>query len=102
MVVPVLSDQEELTYNNSARTQDVVWKTCRERLIIETNGKRESEKSMLTVQLDDDNSSSTITALASNNPRRLICHKTKKLKPKARIIINLDRSFLKSNSTLLL
>ena len=30
----------ELIYNSSVRTQDVVWRTCREWWIIETNGER--------------------------------------------------------------
>ena len=46
--MPVLTDQQELTYNNSSvQTQDVVWKTCQERWMIETDGERKSEKSML-------------------------------------------------------
>ena len=40
MDVPVLADQQELTYNSSVRTQNVVWKTCRERWMIGTNDER--------------------------------------------------------------
>ena len=42
MDVPVLADQQELTYYRSVRARDVVWKTCPERWITETDGKRES------------------------------------------------------------
>ena len=37
---PVLTDRQELIYNNSAWTQDAVLKTCQERWIIGTNGER--------------------------------------------------------------
>ena len=30
MDVPELADKKELTYNTSVRTQDIVWKICRE------------------------------------------------------------------------
>ena len=42
MVVPVLADQHELIYNSSVRTQDVIWKTCRERWMIGADGVRDS------------------------------------------------------------
>ena len=41
MDMPVLADQQELTYNRSVQTQDVVWKTCRKRWMTGTV-KRES------------------------------------------------------------
>ena len=50
----VLDDQQELIYNSSVWTQDVVWKNCWKRWTIETNGGREIEKSMLAAQHDDD------------------------------------------------
>ena len=52
-VVPVLADQQELIYISSVRTQDVVWKTCQERWIIEMDGGRDSAKSVLSARLDD-------------------------------------------------
>ena len=42
----VLDGQIEHIYKNSVRTQDVVWRTCRKRCTIETNGERESRKAM--------------------------------------------------------
>ena len=44
MDVPVLADQQESTYNISVRTQDVVWKTCREQWMIGTDGEKERER----------------------------------------------------------
>ena len=38
MGVPMLADQEELIYISSVRTQDVVWKTYPERLMVGTDG----------------------------------------------------------------
>ena len=67
MDVPVLVDQQELIYISSVRTQDVIWKTYRERWIIgierererekerECERERESGKSALFGRLDDDN-----------------------------------------------
>ena len=40
----VLADQKKLAQNSSARTQDTVWKTCREQWMIETDGERERER----------------------------------------------------------
>ena len=40
MDVPVLIDQQELIDMSSVRTQDVVWETCREQWMIETDGER--------------------------------------------------------------
>ena len=40
--VQVLADQQELIYICSMQTQDIVWKTCRDRLMIGTGGERES------------------------------------------------------------
>ena len=40
----VLDDLQELLYNSSVRTQDLVYKTCRKRWMIETNGERERER----------------------------------------------------------
>ena len=53
MVVPVLADQQELIYNSSAKTQDVVLKTCWEWWMTETDGERESGKFVLSAQCDD-------------------------------------------------
>ena len=38
MDVPELADQQILIKISSIRTVDVVWKTCKERWMIETNG----------------------------------------------------------------
>ena len=60
----MLVNQQELIYISSVWTQDVVWKTCQEEWMIETDGERvierESRKSMLTVQLNDDDETSNI------------------------------------------
>ena len=50
----VLDDQRELIYKNSVRTQDVVLKTCWKRWMIETNGERESGKSVPARHDDND------------------------------------------------
>ena len=52
----MLADQQELTYNSSVRTQDVVWKNCQEQWMIGTDGERESGKSVPAAWLpaDDD------------------------------------------------
>ena len=42
------------TYNSAVRTQDVVWKTCRNRWTIGTNGERVSGKSVLAICHDED------------------------------------------------
>ena len=42
--VQVLRNQQELTFNSSVRTQDVIWKTCLEQWMIGTNGERERER----------------------------------------------------------
>ena len=52
--VPMLTDQQELIYICSVRTQDTVWKTCWERRMIETNEEIESGKSVLSALPDDD------------------------------------------------
>ena len=49
-----LEDQLELIYSNSVLIQDVTWKTCQERWMIETGGQRGSGKSVLAAQHDDD------------------------------------------------
>ena len=54
MDASVLADQQGLTYISSVWTQDVVWRTFQDHWMIGLDGKRESEKSMLSVQLDDD------------------------------------------------
>ena len=54
MNVPVLANQQELTYNSSAQTQDTVWKTRRKLWMIGTNGERESGKFIQTARLDND------------------------------------------------
>ena len=51
--MPALADQQELTNNSSASMQDLVWKTCQERWMIGMNGERDSGKSVLAAQLDD-------------------------------------------------
>ena len=53
MNVPTLAEQQEPNYNSFVVTEDVVWNTSPERLMIGTNGERESWKSMLAAQLDD-------------------------------------------------
>ena len=52
MDVALLADQQELTYNCSMRTQDVVWKTCRMQWMIGRDVARESGKFVLAAQLD--------------------------------------------------
>ena len=54
MDIPVLADQQGLRYISSVRTQDAVQKTCKERWMISMDGERESENSVLSVSLDDD------------------------------------------------
>ena len=49
MDVPMLANQQELTYNRSVQTQDVVWKTCWEEY-----DERESGKSLFAARHDDD------------------------------------------------
>ena len=51
--LPVLADQQELTYNSLVWTQDVAWKTYGERWVRRTNSERDSGKSVLAVRLDD-------------------------------------------------
>ena len=50
----VLDAQLELTYSSSVQTQDVAWKTCWWRWMIEMSGEEESGKSMREAQHDDD------------------------------------------------
>ena len=50
----ILEDQFEHIYRSSVRTQDVIQRISRKRWIIDTNGKRESGKSILTVRHDVD------------------------------------------------
>ena len=54
MNVPVLADQQEVIYISSVRTQDVIWKTCRERRMIGTDGEKESWKFVSAARFDDD------------------------------------------------
>ena len=54
MDMPVLAEQQELIYISSVQTQDVVWKTCRVRWMVGTDGERGPGKSMLSAWLDDD------------------------------------------------
>ena len=54
MDVLVLADKQEPIYISFVRTQDLVWKTCQEQWMIGTDGERESGKSVLSTQLDDD------------------------------------------------
>ena len=44
MDVQELADQPEHIDISSVWTQDIVWKTCRERLMIGTGGERESQE----------------------------------------------------------
>ena len=44
---------QELIYISSVRTVDVIWKTCRQRLMIGTDAERESGKSMQSARLDN-------------------------------------------------
>ena len=53
MDIPVLANQQELTYNTPVWTQGIVWKTCQKLWMMGTNGERESGKSMLAPQLDE-------------------------------------------------
>ena len=50
----VKDNQLELIYNSSVRTQDVAWKTCQKRWIIDTDGKRELGKSVWAIWHDND------------------------------------------------
>ena len=54
MAMQVLDDQQELIYNNPVWTQDVVLKTFWKQWKIKTNGEKESGKSILGAQHDDD------------------------------------------------
>ena len=54
MDVPVLLDQYERTYNSSVQKQNAFNRACWEQWTIGTDGKRESEKSLLAARLDDD------------------------------------------------
>ena len=54
MGVPMLAELQELTYNSSVQTQDVVWRTYLERWMIQMNGPGELGKSMQAARLDDD------------------------------------------------
>ena len=53
MDVPALVYQQELIYISPVRTQNIVWKTCRERWMIGTGEEREPGKSVLSGRLDD-------------------------------------------------
>ena len=52
--VPVFTDQQELTYNSSVWTQDVVLKTFREWWVMAKNGNRTWGKSVPAAWLNDD------------------------------------------------
>ena len=52
--VLVSADQQKLIHISSVLKQDIIWETCWEQWIIGTDVERESRKSMLLVQLDDD------------------------------------------------
>ena len=54
MDAPGLTDQQELPYVASLGTLDVVWRICWERWMIGTDGERESRKSVLDDDNDDD------------------------------------------------
>ena len=56
MDVPELADLQVLIYSSSVWTQDVIWKTYWERWIIgmDKESERESGKSALSAQLDND------------------------------------------------
>ena len=54
IVAPVFTDQQELTYNSSVRTQNVFEKTCWKRWMIGMTGEREFQKSLQAVWHDDD------------------------------------------------
>ena len=43
MVVPVVTDHQEHTYNSSVQTQNVIWKNHREWWMLGMNGKRGSQ-----------------------------------------------------------
>ena len=43
MDVPALANQQELIYISSVQTQDIIWKTCRERWMRGTDWERERE-----------------------------------------------------------
>ena len=59
----VLDNQLELFYHSSVQTQDVAWKTCRKRWMMDTNTEIERErererefgKSVVVARHDDDN-----------------------------------------------
>ena len=54
MDMQMLDDQLELIYNSSVWTQDIVYKTCRKCWMMETNGEKESRKSVLVACHDND------------------------------------------------
>ena len=49
----MMTDQQKLIYNSSVRSLNVVLKTCWKWWTIETNGERDSDKSVLAVWDDD-------------------------------------------------
>ena len=53
MDVPVLADQQKLTWIRYVQTLDVIWRICWEWWIIGMDGKRESGKSVLSEWFDD-------------------------------------------------
>ena len=71
----MLVNQLELTYNSSAWTQDAVWKTCQDQWLIGTDEEKESRKSMLVAQLDED--VSLALGLKLLVLHRTVCKKTK-------------------------
>ena len=54
MNVPRFADPQELTNNNSVVTQDVVWRTYRERWMIGTNGGDRESSIPAARRTDDD------------------------------------------------
>ena len=53
MVMPVLDNKQELTFNSSTWIQDIVWKNFEEQWMIGTDGERVSRKSMLAAEIGD-------------------------------------------------
>ena len=54
MDTPVLADQQKLIFVISVQILDAVWRTCQDQKMIGMDGTRDAKKSMLSVQLNDD------------------------------------------------
>ena len=44
--MPMLVNQQEITYNSSVRKQDKVWKTSQKQWMIEMDGEKENQQNL--------------------------------------------------------